>query len=93
MKLSQAKIDQLVERLVDLFAEIDGVLFQGNDAQLMHGMREIIVDELMVEERLDAEVHQMLNQYKTEITMQRLSYDELFKRTRQKLIHERKIVL
>jgi hypothetical protein len=47
----------------------------------------------MIEEKLDAEIHQMLQAYKYEITMERLSYDDLFRKTKQRLINERKIVL
>lgn len=93
MKLSNDKVEQLAESLLDHLAEVEGVLFQSADAQIRAGMREIIADELMVEERLDAEVHQMLQAYKYEITMGRLSYDDLFRKTRQRLINERKIVL
>ena len=47
----------------------------------------------MVEEKLDAEVHTLLQSYKYEITMGRMNYDELFKKIKNKLILERKIVL
>lgn len=93
MKLSPAKIDDLAGKLVDQLAEIDGVLFQTDDAKLQNAMRDIMTDELMVEELLDAEVHKMLQTYKYEITMGRMSYDDLFKKIRSRLIMERKIVL
>ncbi len=93
MKLSPAKIEQLVDELLDVLSEVDGVLFQGNDAQLRLAMTEIITDELMIEELLDAEVHKILQEHKYEITMGRLSYDDLFKKTRQRLIKERRLVL
>lgn len=93
MKLSNEKIEQLAESLLDHLAEVEGVLFQGADAQIRTAMHNIIADELMVEERLDAEVHQMLHAYKYEITMGRLNYDDLFRKTRQRLINERKLVL
>lgn len=93
MKLSPAKVEQLVDNLLDLLAEIDGVMFQSNDAQLKQAMNEIITSELMVEELLDAEIHQVLQQHKYEITMGRLSYDDLFKKTKNRLIAQRKLVL
>jgi hypothetical protein len=93
MKLSQAKIEQLSEDLIDALAEIDGVLFQSNDTDLRTAIAEIMTDELMIEEKLDAEIHRMLQAYKYEITMERLSYDDLFRKTKQRLISERKIVL
>jgi hypothetical protein len=93
MKLSPAKIDQLVDELLDLIAEMDGVLLRGNDGQLKLALKEIISDELMIEELLDAEIHKMLQQHKYEITMGRLSYDDLFRKTKNRLIADRKIVL
>ena len=93
MKLSPDKIEPLSAALVDQLAEIDGVLFKSDDAQLRLTAQQIIADELMVEERLDAEIHKLLQAYKYEITMGRMSYDELFKRTKQKLVRDRKVVL
>jgi hypothetical protein len=93
MKLSPDKIEQLAAALVDEFAEIDGVMFQGDDAQLRLAAQQIITDELLVEEQLDAEIHKLLQAYKYEITMGRMNYDELFKKTKQKLVRDRKLVL
>jgi hypothetical protein len=93
MKLSHDKIEQLSAVLVDELAEIDGVLFQGEDSQLRLAVQQIVTDELMVEERLDAEIHKLLQSYKYEITMGRMNYDELFKKTKQRLVRERKLVL
>jgi len=93
MKLSPAKVEELAENLLDVLAEIEGVLFQGNDTQLKQAMNEIITNELMVEELLDAEIHQMLQQHKYEITMGRLSYDDLFRKTKNRLVSQRKLVL
>jgi hypothetical protein len=93
MKLSPAKIEQLTEQLVDYLAEIDGVMFRGTDSQLRLATQEIITNELMVEELLDAEVHKLLQGYKYEITIGRMSYDDLFKKIKSRLVAERKIVL
>jgi hypothetical protein len=93
MKLSPDKVEQLSAALLDQLAEVDGVLFKGDDSQLRLAMQQIMTDELMVEERLDAEIHKMLQAYKYEITMGRMSYDELFKKTKQRLIRDRRLVM
>ncbi|HMO56870.1 MAG TPA: DUF507 family protein [Roseiflexaceae bacterium] len=93
MKLSPAKIEQLSAELLEQLAEVDGVMFRGDDGQLRIAINQIITDELMVEEQLDAEIHRMLQAYKYEITMGRMSYDDLFKKTKQRLVRERRIVL
>ncbi|NWG20440.1 MAG: DUF507 family protein [Chloroflexi bacterium] len=93
MKLSPAKVEQLSAAIVDFLAEVDGVMFRGDDSQLRLAVQQIMSDELMVEEQLDAEIHKMLQAYKYEITMGRMSYDELFKKTKQRLVKERRLVL
>jgi hypothetical protein len=93
MKLSPDKVEQLAAALVDQLAEIDGVLFKSDDSQLRLAAKQIITEELMAEEQLDAEIHKMLQAYKYEITMGRMSYDDLFKKTKQRLVRDRKLVL
>lgn len=93
MKLSPEKIETLAAALVDALADVDGVLFRADDSDLRLGINQIVTDELMVEERLDAEVHKMLQAYKYEITMERLNYDDLYRKLRNKLIAERRIIL
>jgi hypothetical protein len=93
MKLSPEKIELLAGAIVDELAEVDGVLFQGSDSDLRLAVSDIITDELMIEERLDAEIHKMLQAYKYEITMGRLNYDELYRKMRSRLLAERKIIL
>jgi hypothetical protein len=93
MKLSPDKVEQLAAALLDQLAEIDGVLFKGDDSQIRLAMQQIMTEELMAEELLDAEIHKMLQAYKYEITMGRMSYDDLFKKTKQRLVRDRHIVL
>ncbi len=93
MKLSTAKVEQLAADLVDHLAEVDGVMFQADDGRLRIATQQIITDELMVEELLDAEIHKMLQAYKYEITMNRVSYDDLFKKTKSRLVRDRRLVL
>ena len=93
MKLTPLKVEYLAGKILDELVEIEGVLFQSNDTQLQLAIQEIITNELMVEEQLDAEIHKMLHAYKYEITIGRMSYDDLFKKTKQRLILERKLVL
>ncbi len=93
MKLSPEKVEQIAAQLIDQLAEIDGVLFQSDDGQLRLAAQQILTDELMIEERLDGEIHKLLQAHKYEITMGRINYDDLFKKTKQRLVRERRITL
>lgn len=93
MKLSEARIDKLSEAIVDTLAEQDDVRLQADDGKLLHAIRTTMIDELTVEERLDVEVRKLLEQYRGDIAQGRMNYDELFRRVKQRLIAERRIIL
>jgi hypothetical protein len=93
MKLSEPRIDKLSQEIIDVLAEQDDVRLQADDVKLSHAIRDEMIEELMVEERLDGEVRKLLEQYRSDITMGRMNYDELFRRVKQRLINERRIVL
>jgi hypothetical protein len=53
-----------------------------------------MTDELMVEERLDAELHDLLQKnFRYEISMGRINYDELFRKAKMQKVRERNIIL
>jgi len=91
--LSEPRIDKLSLDIIDTLAEQDDVRLQAKDAELSAAVKQIMENELTVEERLDAEVRKMLDEHRSEIVMSRLSYDELFRRTKQRLVNERRIIL
>ncbi|MBF0506889.1 MAG: DUF507 family protein [Nitrospirae bacterium] len=61
--------------------------------QLVEEAERLMLDELMVEDRLNDEVRQLLKKYESEIEKGRLDFRKLFDMTKQKLVRERNIVL
>ena len=53
----------------------------------------ILLDELMVEDRLNDEVRVLLKKHETDIERNRMDYRKLFELTKQKLVKERNLVL
>ncbi len=54
---------------------------------------EIMMEELMVEDRLNEEVRELLKKHATDIERGRMDYRRLFELTKQKLVKERNLVL
>jgi hypothetical protein len=54
---------------------------------------EVILDELMVEDRLNDEVRVLLQKHTADIEKGRMDYRRLFELTKQKLVRERNLVL
>lgn len=61
--------------------------------KLLSGAEEIILEELMVEDRLNDEVREILKKHSPEIEHGRLDYRRLFELTKQKLVKERNLIL
>ena len=78
-------VGTLLERgLVNLQAERDAV---------DKATEELMLDELMVEDRLNREIHELLRKHETDIERNRLDYRSLFEMTKKKLVKERNLVL
>jgi hypothetical protein len=61
--------------------------------QLIEQTGNLLLDELMAEDRLNDEVRQLLKKYESEIAKGRLDFRKLFDMTKQKLVREKNIIL
>ncbi len=61
--------------------------------QLIEEAEKLILEELMVEDRLNEEVRELLKKYEAEIEKGKLDYRKLFEMTKQKLVKQRNLVL
>ena len=61
--------------------------------QLVVTFRDIILEELSMEDKLNEEVRALLNQHSDTIRQDGISYQEMFRKIKTKLARERKIVL
>ncbi|RMH03909.1 MAG: DUF507 family protein [Nitrospirae bacterium] len=84
--MAQAVLDRLVHAHV---LEIE----PQNHEQVVQALEKTIMDELLVEDRLNAEVRAILQQYQAEFEQGRADYHKMFTMVKQKLIKERGLVL
>lgn len=71
----------------------DGITIEiTNLAGVAELMNTIILDELSVEDRLNDEVRALLEEYSVYMTNNGISYSEMFRRIKNQLIQQRKIV-
>jgi len=60
---------------------------------LVQRIRQIMLEELTVEDRLNEEVRQILSQYADEMRRSGASYQEMYKKVKSQLARERKLIL
>lgn len=93
MRLSEHKIDSLTSQIAALLQERDDVVVESDANRLQALIRQAMVEELLVEDRLEEEVRELLKQYDREIRQGRMSYNTLFTRIKSKLVRERELIL
>jgi hypothetical protein len=77
---------QLVKRLVP------GVIETPNPDLLAQKIAEVVAQELAIEDRLNDEVRDLLSQYSEYMRRESVSYQEMFRRIKNTLISQRKVI-
>jgi hypothetical protein len=80
---------RIIENLISKELISSNILIE----KLILQAEEIILDELMVEDRLNEEVKEILKSHAYEIEKGKLDYRKLFELTKQKLVKERNLIL
>jgi hypothetical protein len=93
MRLSESKVDSLCSQVAAMLQEQDDIVAESDANRLQALIRQAMLEELLVEDRLEEEVRELLKQYDREIRQGRLSYNTLFTRIKSKLMRERGLIL
>jgi hypothetical protein len=92
MRLSRIQLDLISRALVERLASA-GYIEASDPAALTEQVRHQIAEDLMVENRLNDEVREILDKHENELRRQGVEYHEMFKVIKQKLVRERKLIL
>jgi hypothetical protein len=93
MRIPKSWVPIIAKRIVENLFGKDLIASKVEEEKLVSVTEEILLDELMVEDRLNDEVREMLKQYEKEIDTKRLDYKKLFDMTKQKIVRERNVIL
>ena len=92
MQLSKEFVAYMAFEAVDKLIERDMIEAKDPD-RLVEVFREIITEELSLEDKLNEDVRAILNEHTQTIQQDGISYNEMFRKVKTKLARERKIVL
>ncbi len=93
MRLNSARIHQMAATVVERLQARGLLEFQGKSEPVVQSVESAITTELHAEDRLNADVRDMLKQFEREFNEGRADYQKMFSMVKQKLIKERNIVL
>ena len=80
-------------RIADLLLKEELIVADVDPKVLAEEVERLMMDELMVEDRINDEVREILRKFDNDIDRGRMDYRKLFDMTKQKLVRERGIVL
>ena len=92
MLLSRDYVSYISSELVKRLLAAEMIEARSADA-LSPKIRQTMLEELSVEDRLNEEVRQILNQYADEMRRSGASYQEMYKKVKAQLARERKLIL
>lgn len=93
MRIPKSWVPSIAKRMVDNLIKKELIEPAIPLNSLIEETAKLITDELMVEDRLNDEVRQLLRKYEPEIEKGRLDFRKLFDMAKQKLVKERNVVL
>ena len=93
MKLRKDYIDFLSQQIVERLVEKGHVQLEADTKDVQSRISQAIIDDLKVEDELDAEVRKILEGYTQQMRQQNIEYHEMFQMIKRKLIKERNLVL
>ena len=92
MKLPRALVEYVSHQLVRALVQ-EGSIDVEDRAAAAGKVSEAFAADLMVEDRLNEEVRQIMNDYADEMSRQGVNYHEMFKKIKQELVRKRKLIL
>jgi uncharacterized protein len=92
MRLTSDEIEYVSRKIVKTLSS-EGKLQMDSDARVVEAIGKVITEELMVEDKLNEEVREVLIQHASEMERSNITYTEMFKMVKKKLAREKGIIL
>jgi hypothetical protein len=92
MRLTPDEVQFLGRKIVKTLVR-EGKIELDSPARVEEAIVKVITDELMVEDKLNEEVREVLTQHTNEMQRSNITYAEMFKMVKKKLAKEKGIIL
>lgn len=91
MRVPKKMVEDMAAQIVQDLVSRD-FIDHPNKERLLQLVNQVILDELMIEDKIDEEVRQILNEHVDEIQAANVQYHEMFKKVKAKLQRERNLI-
>ena len=92
MKLRKQQIEVIAARIIDDLIKRESIETENIDkAKAM--VKKVIIDDFMVEDKLNDEVRELLEKISSEMRQGSVEYHKMFRLVKEKLVRERNLIL
>lgn len=92
MRLQREYVDYMARAIVERLIAAE-MINTADVAKVAEGIRDAMVEELSIEDRINDKVREYLSQYADEMRRTGVSYQEMFKRVKSELVRREKVIL
>jgi len=92
MRLTADEVQFISRKIVKTLVG-EGKLEVDSEARVAEALGKVITDELLVEDKLNEEVREVLLQHSSEMERSNITYTEMFKMLKKKMAREKGIIL
>ncbi|MDH5739394.1 MAG: DUF507 family protein [Nitrospira sp.] len=93
MRLSKERVRHMAESVAGHLQAEGHITLTGECKPFVEALDQAITQELSVEDRVNADVRQLLKAYEQQIEQGQVDYQKMFQMVKQKLVRERGIIL
>jgi hypothetical protein len=93
MRLSKERVRHMAQSLTGCLQQYGHIELVGDHKTFVDALGHAMTEELSVEDRVNAEVRQILKAYEEQIEQGQVDYQKMFRMVKQKLVCERGIIL
>lgn len=93
MRLSKERVRHIAESVAGRLEQEGHIKLVGDRKAFIDALNRVMTEDLSLEDRVNAEVRQMLTVYEKQIEQGQVDYQKMFQMVKQKLVRERGLIL
>lgn len=93
MRIPRSWVPAMSRRIANMLLKEELVTPDVDKPRLLAEIESLLMDELTAEDRINAEVREILKKFDDDIAKGRVDYRKLFELTKQKLVKDRGVVI
>jgi uncharacterized protein len=93
VRLSKERVRHIAESVAGRLEQEGHINLVGDRKAFIDALNRVMTEDLSLEDRVNAEVRQMLTVYEKQIQEGQVDYQKMFQMVKQKLVRERGLIL